>query len=120
MEDVKKHILIILGRPFSATIDAPIQCRTGNMQLFFDNIYMELNIFNIVKQSQNRDNGIVNVDLIEELVYCHFPFNFGDDPLQICLTYFVWILILIDQLIRSMPHLTHHKMTRPNPQVESI
>lgn len=49
---------------------------------------MELNIFNIVKQTPHKDKGIVDVDLIEELIYhtCHF--NLNDDLVQTCLTHF--------------------------------
>lgn len=49
---------------------------------------IELNIFNIVKQPQNSDVGIVDVDLIEELVCYTFPSILSDNPLQNCLTYF--------------------------------
>ena len=31
IQDSRKHIPIILGRPFLATADAHIQCRIGNM-----------------------------------------------------------------------------------------
>ena len=50
IQDSRKHILIILCRPFLATADAHTQCRTGNMQLSFNNMTIELNIFNIAKQ----------------------------------------------------------------------
>ncbi|KAH9686664.1 hypothetical protein KPL70_014445 [Citrus sinensis] len=88
IQDSRRHIPIILGRPFLATADAHIQCRTGNMQLSFGNITMELNIFNIAKQPYNADNGIVDVDLIEALVDDTFISNLSDDPLQTCLTHF--------------------------------
>ena len=48
--------------------NAHIQCGTANMQLSFGNMIIQLNIFNIVKQPHNVDDGIVEVDLIEELV----------------------------------------------------
>ncbi|KAH9780390.1 hypothetical protein KPL71_008058 [Citrus sinensis] len=88
IHDSRKHIPIILGRPFLATADAHIQCRTGNMQLSFGNMTMELNIFNITKQPHNADDGIVDVDLIEALVDDTFLSNHSDDPLQTCLTHF--------------------------------
>lgn len=72
LQDSRKHIPIILGRPFLATADAHIQCRTGNMQLSFGNMTIELNIFNIAKQPHNADDGIIDVDLIEELVYLFY------------------------------------------------
>ena len=49
IQDSRKHIFIILGRTFLAIADAHIQCRIGNMQLSFDNMIIELKIFNIVK-----------------------------------------------------------------------
>ncbi|KAH9649644.1 hypothetical protein KPL70_026063 [Citrus sinensis] len=88
IQDSRKYIPIILGRPFLATADAHIQCRTGNMQLSFGNMTMELNIFNNAKQLYNTDDGIVDVDLIEALVDDTFLSNLRDDPLQTCLTHF--------------------------------
>ncbi|KAH9671232.1 hypothetical protein KPL70_017283 [Citrus sinensis] len=88
IQDSRKHIPFILGRPFLATADAHIQCRTGNIQLSFGNMTIELNIFNIAKQPHNADDGIVDVDLIEALVDNTFVSNLSDDPLQTCLTHF--------------------------------
>ena len=88
IQDSRKHIPIILGRPFLATVDAHIQCWTGNMQLSFSNMTMELNIFNITKQPQNANDGIVDVDLIETIVDNTFLSNLSDDLLQTCLTHF--------------------------------
>ena len=65
IQDSRKHIPIILDRPFLATANAHIQCRTGNMQLSFGNMTMELNIFNIAEQPHNADDGIVDVDLMK-------------------------------------------------------
>ncbi|KAH9698193.1 hypothetical protein KPL71_023923 [Citrus sinensis] len=71
IQDSRKHIPIILGRPFLATADAHIQCRTGNMQLSFGNMTMELNIFNIVLGHIISSKGIevdkAKVDLISNL-----------------------------------------------------
>ncbi|KAH9769590.1 hypothetical protein KPL71_012072 [Citrus sinensis] len=88
IQDSRKHIFIILGRPFLATADAHIQCRTGNMQLSFGNMTMDLNIFNISKQPHNADDEIVELDLIEALVDNTFLSNLSDYPLQTCLTHF--------------------------------
>ena len=41
------HVPIILGRPFLATANAIINCRNGVMQLTFDNMTLELNIFHL-------------------------------------------------------------------------
>ncbi|KAH9705544.1 hypothetical protein KPL70_011915 [Citrus sinensis] len=58
------------------------------IQLSFGNMTRELNIFNIVKQPHNADDGIVDVDLIETIVDDIFLSNLSDDPLQTCLTHF--------------------------------
>ena len=49
---------------------------------------MELNIFNITKQPHNLDDGIVDLDLIEEIVDNTFLSNLSYNPLQTCLTQF--------------------------------
>ncbi|KAK9190504.1 hypothetical protein WN943_019110 [Citrus x changshan-huyou] len=88
IQDSRKHIPIILGRLFLATANAHIQCRIGNMQLYFGNMTIELNIFNIAKQPHNTNDEIIDVDLIEILVDNIFLSNLSDDPLQTCLTHF--------------------------------
>jgi hypothetical protein len=62
---------VILGRPFLATSNALINCRTGLMKLSFENMTLEMNIFNICKQPGD-DNDSQEVDVIEELVYDQF------------------------------------------------
>jgi hypothetical protein len=42
--------LIILGRSFLAISNALINCRNGLMKLSFENMTLEMNIFNICKQ----------------------------------------------------------------------
>ena len=41
------HVPIILGRPFLATSNAIINCRNGVIQLTFENMTLELNIFHL-------------------------------------------------------------------------
>jgi len=62
---------VILGRPFLATSNALINCRNGLMKLSFENMTLEMNIFNIFKQPED-DNDSQEVDVIEELVYDQF------------------------------------------------
>jgi hypothetical protein len=50
VHDVGNHIPMILGRPFLATANALINCRTGVMKISFGNMTVELNIFNINSQ----------------------------------------------------------------------
>ena len=44
------YVPIILGRPFLATSNAIINCRNGVMQLTFENMTLELNIFHLSKR----------------------------------------------------------------------
>ena len=46
---------MILGRPFLATANALINCRTGVMKISFGNMTVELNIFNINNQPLDYD-----------------------------------------------------------------
>jgi hypothetical protein len=62
---------VILGRPFLATSNALINCRNGLMKLSFENMTLEMNIFNICKQPGD-DNDLQEVNLIEESVYDQF------------------------------------------------
>jgi uncharacterized coiled-coil protein SlyX len=48
--NVEIQIPVILGRPFLATANALINCRTGVMKLSFGNMTVELNIFDISRQ----------------------------------------------------------------------
>jgi len=63
--------LAILGRPFLVTSNALINFRNGLMKLSFENMILEMNIFNICKQPA-KDNDSQEVDVIEELVYDQF------------------------------------------------
>ena len=58
------YVPIILGRPFLATSNAIINCRNGVMQLKFENMTLELNIFHLSKR---------HMPLVEE------------DPEEVCL-----------------------------------
>ena len=78
------------------------------MQLFFGNMTMELNIFNISKQPHNGDDGIVDVDLIEALFDDNFLSNLSDDLLQTCLTHFGLDFDIDRSVMRSKPYSTQH------------
>ena len=58
---------MILGRPFLATSNALINCRSGVLKLSFDNMTLELNIFNNCKQTRDEEN-VHGVNLIETIV----------------------------------------------------
>jgi hypothetical protein len=64
-------IPVILGRSFLATSNALINCRNGLMKLSFGNMTLEMNIFNIYKQTGD-DNDLQEVDFTEKLVHDQF------------------------------------------------
>jgi hypothetical protein len=55
VEIIGSEIPIILGRPFLATTNALINCRSGVMKISFRNMIVELNIFHIRKQPLEYD-----------------------------------------------------------------
>ena len=59
---------IILGRSFLATSNVLINCWNGLMKLSFENMTLEMNIFNICKQPGD-DNDLQEVDFTEKLVH---------------------------------------------------
>ncbi|WJZ98617.1 hypothetical protein VitviT2T_017129 [Vitis vinifera] len=67
------YVPIILGRPFLATSNAIINYRNGLMQLMFDNMTLELNIFYISKKPINpeEEEGSEEVCIIDTLVEEH-------------------------------------------------
>lgn len=75
---------IILGRPFLATIDARINCRTGAMDIVFGNKKLRLNVFSSVNSPTM--NECYQVDVIDEEVQKHAPSMLKVDPLNLYLT----------------------------------
>ncbi|XP_022857559.1 uncharacterized protein LOC111378559 [Olea europaea var. sylvestris] len=79
--NVNSKILTILGRSFLATAKALINCRNGLMKLSFGNMTLDVNIFHIMKQSEDDDefHQTYMIDaLIEEEVHALIDF----DPLN--------------------------------------
>ena len=66
ISNVNSQISVILGRPFLATSNALINCRSGVLKLSFGNMTLELNIFNTCKQPKDEED-VHEVDLIETL-----------------------------------------------------
>ena len=62
---------VILGRSFLITSNALIDCRNGLMKLSFENMTLEMNIYNICKQLGD-DNDLQKVDFTEKLVHDQF------------------------------------------------
>ena len=58
---------MILGRPFLATANAIIHCRGGLMTLSFGNMTVNLNIFNVIKETGD-DEDVYEVNMIESVV----------------------------------------------------
>ena len=52
------YVPIILGRPFLATSNAIINCRNGVMQLTFENMTLELNIFHPSKKHMQPEEDV--------------------------------------------------------------
>ena len=77
------QIPIILGRPFLATANACINCRTGVMDVSFGNKKMRLNIFNASQGPPVFDE----VNMLEEVIDKKLPILLEADPLQACLTH---------------------------------
>jgi hypothetical protein len=87
VENVGVQIPMILGRPFLATANALINCRTGVMKIFFGNMTVELDIFDISKKPRECDE-IRSVCLIEEIIDEAVEGSSIGDPLKACLPQF--------------------------------
>lgn len=87
VQNVGVQIPIILGRPFLATANALINCRTGVMKISFGNMTVELNIFYISKQPREYTE-INSVCLIEEILEESIEESSIQDPLEACLAQF--------------------------------
>ena len=74
IDNERKQIPVILGRPFLATANALINCMNGLMNLSFGNMTLELNVFNMCKQPHHQeddDNENEEIDLIEPIIEEH-------------------------------------------------
>jgi hypothetical protein len=87
VQNVGIHIPVILGRPFLATANALINCRTGVMKISFGNMTVELNIFDISNQLIKYDE-VESVCLIEEIKEDTVDKYIIKDPLEACLAQF--------------------------------
>ena len=85
-ESSKRHIPVILGRPFLATANAIIHCRNGLLKLSFGNITLEKNIFTVGKQLQEVDQ-VEEVDFIESTIQEYVDQVFIEDPIERALSW---------------------------------
>ena len=81
-ESSKCHILVILGRPFLATVNVIIHCRNRLLKLSYGNIILETNIFTMGKQLSEVDQ-VEKVDFIESIIQKHVDRKFMEDPIDL-------------------------------------
>ncbi|KAI3749744.1 hypothetical protein L2E82_20360 [Cichorium intybus] len=72
---------IILGRPFLATTNAQINCRTGAMDIAFGNRKLRLNVFNTFNNS-STEHECYQVDVVDDLVHQTTPTILRSDELE--------------------------------------
>ncbi|XP_043687635.1 uncharacterized protein LOC122638850 [Telopea speciosissima] len=77
---------IILGRPFLATANACINCRSGAMDISFGNKKLRLNIFN-ASLGPYREDEYFALDMIDEAVSQYTSQILTNDPLQLVMSY---------------------------------
>ena len=83
-----KQIPLILGRPFLATANATINCRSGVMDVSVMNMRVRLNIFKASAQPVFEDESeCFFVDVIDEIIEEALPAILSNDPLDICLSH---------------------------------
>jgi hypothetical protein len=90
---------VILGRPFLATANALINCRTEVMKISFGNMIVELNIFYIKNQPLEYEEAH-QVCLIEDIMEEVVEESSMEDPLEACFAQFVEDLNL-DKLLEQ-------------------
>ena len=84
-----RQILIILGRPFLATANANINCRTGVMDVSFGNMKVWMNIYRASQHPPMEEADCCAVALME-------------DPLEACLAHFSFDEYDIDHSIEEV------------------
>ena len=80
--NAKKQIPMILGRPFLATANVLINCRTGVLELSFGNMNVRLNVFHAANQPSSDDDCYM-IDF-REVLEDDFAMLWGDDELVTC------------------------------------
>ena len=64
--NMTNKIHVILGWPFLATSNVVIHCQSGELELFFGNFKVTLNVFNIENHPPDIDD-VGSIDIIESL-----------------------------------------------------
>ena len=75
------QIPIILVRPLLATSNDLINCKNGVIKLYFGNMTLELNIFNIAEQPEEKED-MYKVNYIELLMQNLFDNAFVENKLE--------------------------------------
>ena len=75
---------VILGRPFLATTNAIIHYRGGLMTLYFGNMIVNLNIFNVIKEIGDQED-VCEVNMIDSVVLNYVDNVSYNDSLVSCL-----------------------------------
>ena len=80
------QIPVILGRPFLATSNALINCRSGIMKLSFGNMTADFNIFHVSNQPKedNENEEVQEVNLINSFIEDICALSPSSDPLEAC------------------------------------
>jgi hypothetical protein len=114
VEIIRSEIPVILRRPFLATANALINCRSGVMKISFGNMTVELNIFHIRKQPLEYDEAH-QVCLIEDIIDEVVEESIIEDPLESCFAQFEEDLDLdklieqVDTLLETAPLVSNEK-----------
>jgi len=85
--NLSSHSLVILERPFLTITDAVIRYRNEVMILSFENMTVELNVFNTSSEPSIMDDHM-EVNMIEMSVSHTLEESLYKDPLEKCLAYF--------------------------------
>ena len=85
--NMTNQIPVILGRPFLATSNAVIHCRSGQLELSFGNLKVTLNVFHAGSHPPDLDD-VGSVQMIDSLVSDSFTQIASTDPLEACLAHF--------------------------------
>ncbi|XP_057500991.1 uncharacterized protein LOC130785012 [Actinidia eriantha] len=98
----RKQTPIILGRPFLATANANINCRTGVMDVSFGNMKVWMNIYRASQHPPMEEADCCAVAMMDELVEEALPYILTKDPLEACLTHFGFDKYDIDHSIEEV------------------
>ena len=85
--NMTNQIPVILGRPFLATSNAVIHCRSGQLELSFGNLKVTLNVFHAENYPPDLED-VGSVQMIDSLVSDSFTKMTSTDPLEECLAHF--------------------------------